>query len=54
MRVTVLDTETTGLDLSKHEIIQIGLIQLDVKDDGDLVVLNPLDLLKIGNFFRQL
>ena len=40
MRVTVLDTETTGLDLSKHEIIQIGLIQLDVKDDGDLVVLN--------------
>lgn len=39
MRLTVIDTETTGLDLSKHEIIQLGLIELELKDNGELVVL---------------
>ena len=36
MKITVIDTETTGLDLSKHEIIQIGIIQLKQEDYGDL------------------
>jgi len=29
MRITVIDTETTGLDLSRHEIIQIGDLYIE-------------------------
>jgi len=36
MRITVIDTETTGLDLSRHEIIQIGVVQLQQEDFGDI------------------
>lgn len=39
MYITALDTETTGLDLKKHQIIQLGLIQYEYKDDGDLRLL---------------
>lgn len=43
MRITVIDTETTGLDLSKHEIIQIAAIQLEQEDCGDLKVLKEFE-----------
>lgn len=36
MKITVLDTETTGLFPAKHEIIQLGLIELQLLDSGDL------------------
>jgi DNA polymerase III epsilon subunit-like protein len=39
MLVTAIDTETTGLDLLKHEIIQLGLIEYDMLDNGDLLCL---------------
>lgn len=39
MYITALDTETTGLDLKKHQIIQLGVIQYEHKDDGDLRLL---------------
>ena len=39
MYITALDTETTGLDLKRHQIIQLGLIQYEYKDDGDLRLL---------------
>lgn len=34
MKLLVLDTETTGLDLTKHEIIQIGFLFVDISDDN--------------------
>lgn len=43
MRITVIDTETTGLDLSKHEIIQIAAIILEQEDYGDLKVLKEFE-----------
>ena len=39
MYITALDTETTGLDLKRHQIIQLGIIQYEYKDDGDLRLL---------------
>ena len=39
MYITALDTETTGLNLKKHQIIQLGIIQYEYKDDGDLRLL---------------
>ena len=36
MLITAIDTETTGLDLKKHEIIQIGIIEYNILDNGDL------------------
>jgi DNA polymerase III epsilon subunit-like protein len=39
MHITALDTETTGLDLKRHQIIQLGIIQYEYKDNGDLRLL---------------
>lgn len=39
MLLSVLDTETTGLDCSKHEIIQLGIIEYKICDDGSLEML---------------
>lgn len=36
MLLSVLDTETTGLDPIKHEIIQFGLIEYNIDDTGNL------------------
>lgn len=36
MLITVIDTETTGLSLEKHEIIQLGIIEYNLLDNGDL------------------
>lgn len=36
MLISVLDTETTGLDLNRHEIIELGLIEYKLEDSGDL------------------
>jgi len=33
MKILVLDTETTGLDILKHEIIQIGFLCFELNDD---------------------
>lgn len=40
MLVTAIDTETTGLDVSKHEIIQLGIIEYKLLDNGDMQCLN--------------
>lgn len=34
MLLSVLDTETTGLNPSRHEIIQLGLIEYQIDDSG--------------------
>jgi len=39
MFITAIDTETTGLDLKKHEIIQLGIIEYELKDNADLICL---------------
>jgi len=39
MYITAIDTETTGLDLRKHQIIQLGAIKYELEDCGDLRVL---------------
>ncbi len=43
MKITVIDTETTGLDLSQHEIIQIAAIEMEQEDCGDLKVLQEFE-----------
>lgn len=40
MLITVLDTETTGLDVNKHEIIQLGLIEYEMDDLGSLKLIH--------------
>lgn len=40
MILTVLDTETTGLDNHRHEIIDIALIQYVLSEDGNRFVVN--------------
>lgn len=35
MILTVIDTETTGLDKSKHEIIEVALISYVISEDGE-------------------
>lgn len=37
MFIAAIDTETTGLDVKKHEIIQIGLVILQQQDNGNLI-----------------
>ena len=68
MKLLVLDTETTGLDLTKHEIIQVGFFFVDIDEHnkhtvGDKLEINikPLRLeeadpnaLKINNFSAYL
>jgi len=39
MYITAIDTETTGLDLRRHQIIQLGVIKYKLEDCGDLRVL---------------
>jgi DNA polymerase III epsilon subunit-like protein len=34
MKLLVLDTETTGLDITRHEIIQIGFLYLNINSDN--------------------
>jgi len=43
MIITVLDTETTGLDREKHEIIELSMISYVVSEDGDRYVVRTLD-----------
>jgi DNA polymerase III epsilon subunit-like protein len=33
MKILVLDTETTGLDITRHEIIQIGFLLVEMQKD---------------------
>lgn len=44
MVITVLDTETTGLDLNIHEIIQFAAVRFFLKDDGDILILDKVDI----------
>lgn len=39
MRITVLDTETTGLDHKIHELIQLALIEMELLENGELKIL---------------
>lgn len=43
MLITAIDTETTGLDPKKHEIIQIGIVHFELSDMGDLSILNKIE-----------
>tara|TARA_B100000131_G_scaffold280259_1_gene285991 strand:- start:4176 stop:4778 length:603 start_codon:yes stop_codon:yes gene_type:complete len=43
MIITVLDTETTGLDLDKHEIIEIALISYLYDRDGNRYVMRKYE-----------
>jgi DNA polymerase III epsilon subunit family exonuclease len=43
MIITVIDTETTGLDKSKHEIIEIAMISYVISEDGEKYVLKKLN-----------
>ena len=43
MILTVLDTETTGLDADIHEIIQIATITYVISNDGDRYVLKKCE-----------
>jgi len=38
MILTVLDTETTGLSLRKHELLEVGLISYVVTNEGERLV----------------
>jgi DNA polymerase III epsilon subunit-like protein len=44
MVITVLDTETTGLDLSIHEILQFAAVRFFLKEDGDILILDKVDI----------
>jgi DNA polymerase III epsilon subunit-like protein len=44
MKILVLDTETTGLDLTKHEIIQIGFLFIDMVSDNTYNVLSETEI----------
>ena len=43
MIITVIDTETTGLDRTKHEIIEIAMISYLISNDGERFVLRQFD-----------
>ena len=43
MILTVIDTETTGLDSDVHEIIQIAAISYVVSGDGERFVLKSYE-----------
>ena len=44
MKILVLDTETTGLDLTKHEIIQIGFLLIDMASDNTYKILSESEI----------
>ena len=43
MIITVIDTETTGLDRSKHEIIEIAMISYLISREGERFMLKKLN-----------
>jgi DNA polymerase III epsilon subunit-like protein len=43
MLFAALDTETTGLDVKKHEIIQLGVIEFNLSENGDLAFINKTE-----------
>ena len=42
MFITAIDTETTGLDLKKHEIIQLGIMKYKLEENGDLKLIDRI------------
>ena len=44
MKILVLDTETTGLDLTNHEIIQIGFLLIEMFHDNSYKVLSESEI----------
>jgi len=44
MKIVVLDTETTGLDLTMHEIIQIGFIVVEVDENNSYKILTEKEI----------
>lgn len=44
MLVTILDTETTGLDLNQHEIIEFAAVRVSLKESAEVVVLDKINI----------
>lgn len=45
MKILVLDTETTGLDITRHEIIQLGFISLFIDANSKINLLEEKEFL---------
>ena len=43
MILTVIDTETSGVSLKEHEILEVGLISYVVTNDGERLITKKLD-----------
>ena len=39
-----LDIETTGMDVNKHEIIELGCVLVKEQDDGSYKIINEIDI----------
>ncbi len=44
MKILLLDTETTGLDLTKHEIIQIGFLFIEMNINNTYKILSESEI----------
>jgi len=44
MKILVLDTETTGLDITRHEIIQIGFLLIEMSVNQSYKVLDETEI----------
>jgi len=43
MIITVIDTETTGLNNSIHEVIEIAAISYEIQEDGEKKIINSIN-----------
>ena len=43
MIITVIDTETTGLDNDTHEVIEIAAISYEINESGEKKIINSID-----------
>lgn len=53
MYYVILDTETTGLDPNKHQILTLGMIMLETLNNSSLTNFNPDDDVKFLRSFNK-